>query len=309
MLSHARVNSKSVHGAADPAAVDAGVGTLGGSVTTGAGTSRVLNTVSFPDTRKIPPPTRPTDFASRACLASLNDAGVGFGAAGAGAGTGTGFASEGGGGVEEGWGTRRELMGFKRMSSSPPVGWVTMGGRSLSSSTMVIGTRRRLGGAVVEEDGAGGGAGVETPAGADRCPTMRVRTVREGVGNAAKANRRAYCLSLPVHDKSVHACELGLDRLVVRLEFECPLKICRTNDIPILDEVRADYRSRAIMGLAELLEGCAGLGPAEERFYVLVVGEVERGGAVALGVFVPTVFRGSRRLIDDLRKTYFDSLR
>jgi hypothetical protein len=63
----------------------------------------------------------------------------------------------------------------------------------------------------------------------------------------------------------------------------------------------ADYRLRAIMGLAELLEGCAGLGPAEERFYVLVVGEAERGGAVTLGVFAPTVFRG-QRLIDDLRK-------
>ena len=250
MLYHARVNSKSVRGAAAPApdGADAGVGTLGGSVTAGAGTSRDLNTVSFPDTRKIPPPTRPTDFASRACLASLNDAGVGFCAVDAGAGvgaeaeagvTGVGFPSGGGEGVEEGWGTRRELMGFKRRSASPLVGWVVMAWLLLSSSTMVIGTRRRFGGAVVEEDGAGGGAGVVTPASADRCPTMRVRTVREGVGNAAKANRRTYCLSLPVHNESIHACELGLDRFVVRLESECPLKICRTtNGIPISDEVR-----------------------------------------------------------------------
>ena len=122
MLSHARVNSKRVSGAAEGAG--AGAGSLGRLVT---GTSRVLNTVSFPDMRKIPPPTRPTDFASRACLASLKDEGVGFGAAGAGVGAavgaiGTDFPSGGGGGAEEGWRTRRELMGFKRISSPPPDG-------------------------------------------------------------------------------------------------------------------------------------------------------------------------------------------
>lgn len=231
MLSHARVNSKRVSGAAEGARVAAGTGA--GSLSRSAtGTSRVLNTVSFPDMRKIPPPTRPTDFASRACLASLKDEGVGFGAAGAGVGAGAGaikanFPSGGGGGVEEGWRTRRELIGFKRRSSSPPVRWVMMGGRLSSSSTIVIGTRRRFGGAVAEEDDAGGGVEVKTPVGADRCPTMRVRTVRKGVWNAAKANRRAYCLSLPVHNKFVDARELGLDSFVVRLEFECPLKIYR----------------------------------------------------------------------------------
>ena len=79
----------------------------------------------------------------------------------------------------------------------------------MSSSTMVIGTRRRFGGAVGEEDGA------ESPMGADRCPQMCDKSQKGGVGNAAKANRRAYCLSLPVHDKRVHACKLGLDRFVV----------------------------------------------------------------------------------------------
>jgi hypothetical protein len=134
MLSHARVNSKSVRGAAEGArvaagavCVDAGVGagSLGGWSATAAdaGTSRVSNTVSFPDMRKIPPPTRPADFASRTCLASLNDAGVGFGATGAGAGViGADFPSG------EGWRTRRELMGFKRRSSPSPVDWVTTGG-------------------------------------------------------------------------------------------------------------------------------------------------------------------------------------
>ena len=97
----------------------------------------------------------------------------------------------------------------------------------MSSSTMVIGTRRRFRGAVGEEDDAGGGVVAETSMGADRCPTMCVTSQRGCVGNAAKANRRTYCLSLPFHDKPVHACELGLDSSVVRFEFECPLKICR----------------------------------------------------------------------------------
>jgi hypothetical protein len=145
MLSHARVNSKSVRGAAEGARVAAGsgagagvdtgvlVGSLGGSATTGGGTSRVLNTVSFPDMRKIPPPTRPADFASRSCLASLNDdVSVGFGTAGSGAGSiGVDFpfpSKGGGGGVEGVLETRRELMGFSRRSLSSLVSWVTTGG-------------------------------------------------------------------------------------------------------------------------------------------------------------------------------------
>jgi hypothetical protein len=129
-LSHARVNSKSVRGAAKGACAgggagaDAGVrvGLLDGSATAGAGTSRVLNTESFPDMRKTPPP-RPADFASRTCLASLNDGTAGAG----GGGIGVDFPSGGGGGggVEGFWETRRELMGFSRRS---PVGWVTTGG-------------------------------------------------------------------------------------------------------------------------------------------------------------------------------------
>jgi hypothetical protein len=143
MLSHARVNSKSVRGAAKGARVAADtacagggvgvgsgvrVGSLGGSATAGASTSRVLNTESFPDMRKIPPPTRPADFVSRTCLASLNDVGVGFGTAGAGAGgIGVEFSSGGGGGMEGVWETRRELMGFSRISLLSPVGCARTG--------------------------------------------------------------------------------------------------------------------------------------------------------------------------------------
>jgi hypothetical protein len=190
MLSHARVNSKSVRGAAKGARVAADIACAGGGIGAGAGvdagvrvgslcgsgsataagvgTLRVSNTVSSPDMRKIPPPTRPADFASRTCLASLNDVSVGFGTAGAG-GIGVDFSSgDGGAGVEGVWETRRELMGFSRRSLSSLVSWVTMGGLS-SSSTMVMGTRRRLGGAVEEEDDAGGGGEAEKSIGADRC--------------------------------------------------------------------------------------------------------------------------------------------
>ena len=181
---------------------------------------------------------------------------------------------------------------------------------------MVIGTRRRFGGAVAEEDGAGGGVEVKTPVGADRCPTMRVRTVRTGVWNAAKANRRAYCLSLPVHNKFVYARELGLDSFVVRLEFECPLKIYRRTT-PSDDKNSSikrgtiECRLRAIMGLAELLEGSASLSPAKERFYALIIGKAEHGRAVTLCIFIPAVFRDAkgRRLLEGLWKTYFDNLR
>jgi hypothetical protein len=65
------------------------------------------------------------------------------------------------------------------------------------------------------------------------------------------------------------------------------------------------------MGFAELFEGCAGLGPAKERFHVLVVGQAEHGGAVALGVFIPRERRDAkkRRLFGGGWKTYFESLR
>lgn len=82
--------------------------------------------MSFPDTRKIPPPTRPAFFSSRTCFASLNDdasSGFGIGPASASAG------------LE----IRRELMGLKRSF---------VGSAEASESTMVMGTRRRFGGAV-----------------------------------------------------------------------------------------------------------------------------------------------------------------
>jgi hypothetical protein len=84
---------------------------------------------------------------------------------------------------------------------------------------MVIGTRRRLGGAVEEEDDAGGGGSAGRTIGADRCQDVRVNTQRRCVENTGKANRTAYRLSLPVHDKLIHAGELSLDRFVVRFEL------------------------------------------------------------------------------------------
>lgn len=155
MRSHARVNSKWVSGGAvGEARTDAGggagagacAGSGGGSATAGKGTSRVLNTVSLPDMRKMPLPTRPTDFAS------LNDAGVGFcvtgaragagvgtgGAAAAGAAVGVGFPS-GGGGVEGD--SARELMGFRRVSVGlGALGDIKGASCGVSSSTIVIGT-------------------------------------------------------------------------------------------------------------------------------------------------------------------------
>ena len=178
MRSHARVNSKSVCGAPVAGAgvvAGAGAGCWGVSDAGRVGTSRVLNTVSLPDIGNIPPPTRPADFASRACFASLNDAGVGFCVAG-------------GCGVDVGVGlslvvvsvvgdNTRELMGFRRSL----VGWGALadveggpGGCGVSSSTMVIGTRRRFGGAVVVEvegEDVGRNGGVGTSTGADRCVT------------------------------------------------------------------------------------------------------------------------------------------
>lgn len=170
MRSHARVNSKSVRGASVTgvdADADADAGRWGVSVAGCRRTSRVLITVSLPDMRNIPPPTRPTDFASRACFASLNDAGVEFCVAG-----GSGVDVGGGlllvAGVDVEGDSTRELMGFRRSL----VGWEALadveggpGSCGVSSSTIVIGTRRRFGGAVVveiegEEVGRGGGVGI-----------------------------------------------------------------------------------------------------------------------------------------------------
>jgi len=176
MRSHERVNSKSVRGVAAAAAAaaaadigaaraDAGAGSgaragVGGTGDAGAGSSRDLDTVSLPDMWKMPPPTRPTDFTSRACFASLKDDGgsVGFCAdAGAGA-AGVDLAS---GGVDAEDDSVRELMGFRRSPSVRRGVLVDVedGGCDcgVSLSTMVIGMRRRFGGAV---DAAG--KGVET---------------------------------------------------------------------------------------------------------------------------------------------------
>ena len=181
MLSHGRVNSKSVRGGdtgadlgvgwdrsaggvtdgadadREPGAADnctcGWAGSLGASV--GAGTSRVFKIVSFPDMRKMPPPTRPAFFSSRTCFAALNDAGSGFGVGPASAvGAAVGLGSRD---VE----SRRELMGLRRSF----VGLVSAGA---SESTMVIGTRRLFGGAVAEDvDDLGGDVGTST--GAVRC--------------------------------------------------------------------------------------------------------------------------------------------
>ena len=203
MLSHARVNSKRVRGDADDvdadpesrvAVTDAGDGAgadgRGGSF--GAGTWRVLKTVSFPDTRKIPPPTRPAFFSSRTCFASLyDDAGSGFG---------VGPAS-----TSAGFEIRRELMGFKRSF---------VGSAEASESTMVMGTRRRFGGAVAGEvDDASGGAGIS--AGTVRCICYFKQ-------RKSKA-RETYCLSLPAQDELVYTREFCPDSVVLRLNFECPL--------------------------------------------------------------------------------------
>ena len=188
MRSHARVNSRSECRGGTGAGV--GVGCDGGAdggaddvdpdprvvgrcvcgcagsfgVGVGAGTSRVLKTVSLPDTRKIPPPTRPALFSSRTCFASLNDAGSGFGvvtvsAVGADADLGSRD-------VE----SRRELMGLKRS-------FVGSARAGASESTMVMGTRRRFGGAAAEDvDDTGGGVAMST--GAVRCTTRFV--VKQG---------------------------------------------------------------------------------------------------------------------------------
>jgi len=133
--------------------------------------------------RKMPPPMRPADFASRACFASLNDAGVGFCVAGvrAGAGAGTGGAAavgvgfpSGGGGVEGD--STRELMGLRRVSvGRGALGDIEGGGCGVSSSTIVIGMGRRFRGTVVvvvEGEGEDAGTrGIETSTGVDCCET------------------------------------------------------------------------------------------------------------------------------------------
>jgi hypothetical protein len=197
VLSHARVNSKSVRGAVGGgcnAAVDVAVGAgagatgcccdggnggeagIGGSPVTAAGffvcgssavsaragTSRVLNAVSFPRIRKMPPPTRPADFfSSRTCFASLNDAGFDFWVAAA--------TSDEDFGSDGGVSNTRELMAFKRSISDCLVSMVDVGVEGVSSSTMVICTRRCFGGTkVVEDDGVG------LSMDEDRCATVTV---------------------------------------------------------------------------------------------------------------------------------------
>jgi hypothetical protein len=203
MRSHARVNSKSVSGTAAAArvGVSAGAGTgVGASGTTGAGTSRVSTTVSLPDMRKMPPPTRPTDFASRVCFASLNDdADVGFWVMGAVAGASSV-------GVDVGGDNTRELMGFRKSLLVGRGALVDVEGVGcdcdcgVSSSTMVIGMRRRFWGAVVEEEEEGEDAdarGIETSTGPDRCATMTlVREVERGGTSEPKRSR----------EKSVPSC-------------------------------------------------------------------------------------------------------
>jgi hypothetical protein len=167
MRSHERVNSKSVRGVAvGVEAARTGDG-AGGTGDAGAGTSRDLNTVSLPDMRKMPPPTRPTDFTSRACFTSLKDGGgrVGFCVVGAGAGAGVGTGVAGvdlaSGGVDAGGDRVRELMGFRRSPSVHRGVLVDVEDGDcdcgVSSSTMVIGMRRRFGGTV---DAAGGGVDI-----------------------------------------------------------------------------------------------------------------------------------------------------
>jgi hypothetical protein len=157
VLSHARVKSKSVRGGGTGACLgvgwDADACSGGCAGTFGAGTSCVLKTVSFPDTRKMPPPTRPAFFSSRTCFASLNEAGFGVGPASA-----VGAAVDLGSREVE---SRRELMGFRRS-------FVVLVLAGVSESTIVIGTRRRFGGAATEDvDGTGGGTA--RSAGAVRC--------------------------------------------------------------------------------------------------------------------------------------------
>ena len=202
MWSHERVKSKSVRGVAGASGASAGVDAAragaGGTGDAGAGTSRDLNTVSLPDMRKMPPPTRPTDFTSRACFASLKDGGGsgGFCVVGAGAGAGAAGVDLASGGVDAEGDSVRELMRFRRSSSVrrgvlvdvEDGGWDC----GVSSSTMVIGMRRRFGGAV---DAAG--RGVETWTGTDRCNDVKsdqgrrnARTKRgEGRGREEKARK------------------------------------------------------------------------------------------------------------------------
>ena len=56
-----------------------------------------------------------------------------------------------------------------------------------------------------------------------------------------------------------------------------PIEDLQTTGVLTQTRVTADYRLRAVMGLAKLFEGGAGLGSAKERLHVLVVGKAEHG--------------------------------
>jgi hypothetical protein len=252
MLPHARLNSKSVRGAvgdARDAAADvfvrAGAGVTGwgedaieagwggspgmaacifvccGSAASGrAGSSRVLNTVLFPIIRQMPPPPpRPAVIlSSRTCLASLNDAGFGFGAVAEAAATfdGVGFGS--GGAVSR----MREVMAFKRSSFVDTVLTDGVEDVGVSSSTIVIGTRRRFGWSVMAE---GGDVGISI--GTDRCTT-----VTQGKEKWGKGGKGAYRLSLVIDDEAIHACEFCRDRFIIWFDPECPLEVFRQGNAP-----------------------------------------------------------------------------
>ena len=56
-----------------------------------------------------------------------------------------------------------------------------------------------------------------------------------------------------------------------------PIEDLQTTGVLTQTKVTADYRLRAIMGLAKLFEGSTGLDAAKERLHVLVVGKAEHG--------------------------------
>lgn len=88
----------------------------------------------------------------------------------------------------------RELMGFRRSSGAPvDVRVEGSAGAGASSSTIVIGTRRRFGGAVDVVEGGGedaGAKGVETSRGADRCRRLSDSQEREESEEKGKEEER-----------------------------------------------------------------------------------------------------------------------
>ena len=56
-----------------------------------------------------------------------------------------------------------------------------------------------------------------------------------------------------------------------------PIEDLQTTGVLKQTRVTADYRLRAVMGLAKLFEGGAGLGSAKEGLHVPVVGKAEHG--------------------------------